>query len=336
MTFVLSEKEKTVAWRAVRTAAGLCTRVQSNMIDADSLDKLDRSPVTVADFAAQATICRTLMESFPDDAIMAEEDSSLLRSPEKRAVLESVTQIVRDVFTDAMPAEVMGWIDRGCFRDEKIPDRFWTLDPVDGTKGFLRGEQYTVALSLVVEGRVRLGLMACPNLSIDGGHVARGTGIIFGAVLGEGAWAAPLEGWAPVPIRVSSESDPASMVMAESFAHADHSQHARVARKLGILRAPVRIDSQAKYGLLAAGLAQVYLRLPQRNRHDYREKIWDHAAGALVAEEAGGQVTDAAGHPLDFTRGTRLEVNTGLVVTNGVLHDRILEIVSASADRQPA
>ena len=61
-------------------------------------------------------------------------------------------------------------------------------------------------------------------------------------------------------------------------------------RRLGINAPPVRIDSQAKYALVARGEADIYLRLP--TRADYREKIWDHAAGALIVAEAGGVVTD--------------------------------------------
>ena len=52
-------------------------------------------------------------------------------------------------------------IDRG---GRESGHRFWTLDPIDGTKGFLRGDQYVVALALVVKGEVQIGALACPNL----------------------------------------------------------------------------------------------------------------------------------------------------------------------------
>jgi 3'(2'), 5'-bisphosphate nucleotidase len=54
-------------------------------------------------------------------------------------------------------------------------------------------------------------------------------------------------------------------------------------------------------------------------------KIWDHAAGVLVAEEAGGTVTDIHGRPLEFTHGRELTANRGVIVTNGRLHGRVLE-----------
>jgi 3'(2'), 5'-bisphosphate nucleotidase len=69
--------------------------------------------------------------------------------------------------------------------------------------------------------------------------------------------------------------------------------------------------------------ASIYLRLP--TRADYREKIWDHAAGSLVVESAGGTVTDVDGHPLDFRHGRTLEQNRGIVATGGAIHDQVLD-----------
>jgi 3'(2'), 5'-bisphosphate nucleotidase len=87
------------------------------------------------------------------------------------------------------------------------------------------------------------------------------------------------------------------------------------------------MDSQAKYGIVARGDAEIYLRMP--TRADYREKIWDHAAGALIVEEAGGTVTDILGRPLDFHQGRELSGNRGVVVTNGRSHTLVLETLHA-------
>jgi 3'(2'), 5'-bisphosphate nucleotidase len=63
----------------------------------------------------------------------------------------------------------------------------WTIDPIDGTKGFLRGEQYAVCLSLIVDSKVQVGVIGCPNLPVDPAHPEKGTGCIFTAVRGQGA-----------------------------------------------------------------------------------------------------------------------------------------------------
>ena len=70
------------------------------------------------------------------------------------------------------------------------------------------------------------------------------------------------------------------------------------------------------------------LRLLTPSRPDYREMIWDQAAGAIIVEEAGGRVTDLDGKPLDFCHGRRLTENRGVLVSNGHLHDRVLEGLS--------
>ena len=94
-----------------------------------------------------------------------------------------------------------------------------------------------------------------------------------------------------------------SAVFCESVeaAHAAHSVQAGIASRLGITAPSFRIDSQCKYAVVARGEASIYLRLPRDT--SYREKVWDHAAGALVLEEAGGRVSDLDGRPLDFSRG---------------------------------
>ena len=105
-------------------------------------------------------------------------------------------------------------------------------------------------------------------------------------------------------------------------AHAAHGDHASITAALGITAEPYRIDSQCKYGVVSRGEASIYLRLPKKK--DYREKVWDHAAGAIVLEEAGGRVTDLAGQPLDFSQGRLLGTHVGIVATNGRLHDRVV------------
>ena len=85
------------------------------------------------------------------------------------------------------------------------------------------------------------------------------------------------------------------------------------------------MDSQAKYAVLAAGEGDVLLRLISPSRPDYREKIWDQAAGSIVVTEAGGRITDLDGRSLDFSHGRTLAKNRGILATNGRLHDAILD-----------
>ena len=105
----------------------------------------------------------------PADPIVAEEDARQLRdAPDPLRV--SVVQHVGAEIAGAEQEQVLAWIDRG--GAEPAGGRFWTLDPIDGTKGFLRGEQYAVALALVENGRVVLGVLGCPNLPMNAGGEA--------------------------------------------------------------------------------------------------------------------------------------------------------------------
>ena len=309
---------------AVRAASRVCRAVQQRLVTAETLEKKDKSPVTVADFASQAIVCQRLEARFPKDGVVGEEGSAELREGDQRELLDAVVrEVAEEVSGQPAANDVLGWIDRGA--DPGSGGRYWTLDPIDGTKGFLRGEQYAVALGLLIDGEVVLGVLGCPNL--DDGQGGRGA--LFAAVRGEGARALPLwdEAGQGTPISVSRLASAAEARFCESVesAHSDQSESARIAARLGITREPYRIDSQCKYAAVARGDASIYLRMP--TRADYREKIWDHAAGMLVVEAAGGRVTDANGLDLDFTRGRTLEDNRGIVATCGPIHDEVLAAV---------
>ena len=313
--------EKRTAMSAVFRAAQLCQQVQADIVKTDAVEKADRSPVTVADFGSQALICQAITEAFPEDIIIAEEDSQALQ--ETPQLMQRVIGYV-DRFAAAIPSTqtVCDWIDRG---GGEVGERFWTLDPIDGTKGFLRGDQYAIALALIVNGEVKLGVLGCPNLpqKLDDPQALRGC--LFVAERDKGTQMLPLDGQDSERIHISQ----ATHRFAESVesTHSDLDTHARIAYQLGIIDPPIRMDGQGKYGVLARGEASVYIRLPNPATPDYREYIWDHAAGMIVVEEAGGVVTDIDGQVLNFSQGRRMTTNRGILATNGKLHPQLLDCI---------
>lgn len=86
-----------------------------------------------------------------------------------------------------------------------------------------------------------------------------------------------------------------------------------------------------KYAAIARGDAEIFMKFA---RAGYKEKIWDHAAGVVIIQEAGGVVTDAGGCPLDFSKGIYLEgLDRGVIASAGAnLHDKIIRAVDASWD----
>ncbi len=331
----LSRPEARFAVDLVRQCCDLAVAVQSDTVGA-FLEKEDRSPVTLADFSVQALVSHRLAEAFPEVPLMAEESTSQLRGLEGEQLLERVAGYVREFEPSANSESVRRWIDRSQWHGDKS---FWVLDPIDGTKGFLRGAQYVVALALVKNGVVDIAVLGCPRLdltpvtapgSIDTDPSEVGS-LLF-AVRGEGAWLTSLDGEALVQLRVSDCEDPKHTVALRSFesGHTDGSWFERVVKDMGIENDPILLDSQAKYAVLAGGYAGLHLRLISPSTPDYREKIWDVAAGALIVEEAGGMVTDLAGKKLDFETGYRLENNQGILASNGKLHEKALMSLQAT------
>jgi len=315
------------------TAACRVTRhVQRELASIRQHTKDDRSPVTVADYAAQAVVARGLAALDAPLNLVGEEDAGTLRDAANTALREAVANAARMAWPNATVAEVLDAIDAG--NHDASGSRYWTLDPIDGTKGFLRGGQYAVSLALIEHGRVSFGVLGCPNLSAD---LARGFddpdahGCLFYAQRGGGSWSVPADvpSAAPVPVSASPGSDLAHLRVCESV-EAGHSRlddTARIVEYLGAGGRPARLDSQCKYAVVARGQADAYLRLP--TQRSYVEKIWDHAAGALIASEAGAVVTDIHGRELDFGHGAALARNRGVVCAAPGYHAAIVAAIAA-------
>jgi 3'(2'), 5'-bisphosphate nucleotidase len=328
---------------AVSAASAVCAAVQAKLDQYRAITKDDRSPVTIADYASQAVVARALRAALGDDLILVGEESSLfLRDPAHAAHLRAALDVLRAGAWPGVTAEALfEAIDVGGAEPPRgdDPRGFFTLDPIDGTKGFLRGGQYAVALAYIRAGRPELAAMGCPNLSPDptGGVDAASAGCVFAAARGTGRVVqSPLgascgRGGGELLVTPASRAAFAGArahpVLAESVesTHSDQSASAVIMRDLDKEYGLVRLDSQCKYAVVARGQADVYLRLPSKK--GYVERIWDHAAGALIAEEAGCVVTDVDGRGLEFGHGRGLEANRGVVVAPPALHARLIESI---------
>ncbi|KAK2465004.1 hypothetical protein APHAL10511_003080 [Amanita phalloides] len=341
------EAERQFAVAAVRRACQLTSTVFDKLVKNETLTKGDKSPVTVGDYAAQAVISSMLGRAFPQDHIVGEEDASDLRADSGVALRKRIAELANDCLTaeltlgdnvewglgpgnERSTAELLDAIDRGNHAGGRT-GRMWTIDPIDGTKGFLRGEQYAVCLALIVDAQVKVGVIGCPNLPIMSSVEPGKKGCIFVAVRGHGAEQVTLSGADPTPLKIPIFT-PEEFNFLESVesAHSALSFNERVAAILGLTRAPTRMDSQAKYGSLVRGDGSAYLRMP--TGVGYQEKIWDHAPGSLLVEEAGGIITDSRGQRLDFGLGRTLGQNYGIIAAGKEAHGRVLAAVQAALE----
>jgi len=154
---------------------------------------------------------------------------------------------------------------------------FWTLDPIDGTLGFLRGGQYAVCLALIVAGEPWVGVLACPNLPFNLKDESSKRGIMTYVVKGNQTFECPLGGdidaeSTSCKMKAVTDLSQATFVESVESGHSSHSQQSQIAQLLGIETESVRMDSQAKYAALARGAAEIYLRLPVSMT--YEERIW--------------------------------------------------------------
>jgi 3'(2'), 5'-bisphosphate nucleotidase len=340
-------KELEVAQLAVSRASILTKKVFHEKVKG-TISKSDNSPVTVADYGAQALIISAILKNFPNDRVVGEEDAAALR--ENPSLKEEVWKLVSATHLNNETAEgTLGTLQSADEALEAIDNgndaggrtgRVWALDPIDGTKGFLRGGQYAVCLALMIDGEPKVGVLGCPNLPVDARQLVagdgadqtdeEGKGVLLSAVVGHGATAQPLSAGAladgkEIKMRPVEKLEDATFCESVEAGHSSHSDQASIASLLNITKPSVRMDSQAKYASIARGAGDIYLRLPVSA--SYEEKIWDHAAGYVIVREAGGKVTDCRGEELDFGIGRTLKNNKGIVAAPGQVHGTVMKAV---------
>lgn len=367
-------KEMEVAVKAVHVACLLCQKVQNNLIFNDDVQaKDDNSPVTIADWSVQATVSWILSQAFgPQNvSIVAEEDTEALSKADATTLLSSVVETVNNslssisAFGITPPVmsletnEVLEAISR-CNSTGGPTGRFWVLDPVDGTLGFVRGDQYAIALALVENGEVVLGVLGCPNYPVNKEWLNYQNGyrrilssltkssseswdskgcVLYAKKGSRKAWMQPLLNgdktftWpnSARPVKVSTIDNPVLATFCEPVekANSSHSFTQGLAHTVGLRNQPLRVYSMVKYAAIARGDAEIFMKFA---RAGYKEKIWDHAAGVVIIEEAGGVVTDAGGRRLDFSKGMFLQgLDRGIIACAGAsLHEKIMRAVDAS------
>ncbi|WP_373186297.1 3'(2'),5'-bisphosphate nucleotidase CysQ [Halopseudomonas sp.] len=207
--------------------------------------KIDASPVTAADLAAHHMILAGLRELTPDIPVLSEEDADVALSQRQH------------------------W------------QRFWLVDPLDGTKEFIAGtDEFTVNIALVEQGQVRFGAVGIP---------ARNNLYWGGKSLG--AWRRSAGGTAEaIHCRKASER----LTVVASRRHTSPEQEALLARLQSLQEIElVNIGSSLKFCLLAEGNADLYPRFAPTSQ-------WDTAAAQAVLEGAGGQVLGLDGMRFDY------------------------------------
>ncbi len=243
--------------------------------------KTDTSPVTLADYCSQAIITTMLSE----DSFISEESTPDL---DLKAQIDKLSPVAIkwDVF-------------------DKDPQSFgFFLDPIDGTKGFLRGDQYAVCLSYYDNG-IQFSILGCPNLGFPTiESTTKGTLMV--AIKDKGCFQSFLTDKWSIDTSLKCECK-LLPTLAQSFesSHVDQSIINEFIAKNKITSI-IRMDSQAKYVIVARGEVGFYARATPSS---YTEKSWDHMAGILCINEANGKCTQFSNLPIPMAYKKELIVN---------------------------
>ncbi|KAJ0264938.1 putative PAP-specific phosphatase [Hirschfeldia incana] len=344
-------KELEAAIDAVDRACRLCVDVKRSLFSSKDkiLEKNDQTPVTIADFGVQALVSLELSKLFPSIPLVAEEDSLFLREN------NLVSSVVSEVITKASvgdddhlsDADVLEAIDRGgkdAYTFCNKPATYWVLDPIDGTRGFLKGDDalYVVGLALVVDNEIVLGVMGCPNWPGDSSDGTKGTLML--SHIGCGTWTKSLQvlsgdwtrrfvdecGLVNKARFCIQESQPWESLPLSSLFDANIDSGDLHGSEIRLL--PTCCGSLCKYLMVASGRASVFLL---RARTERTIKSWDHAVGIICVHEAGGKVTDWEGDDInleeDQSERRIIFPAGGVVVSNGSLHDQLLEMITSAS-----
>ena len=218
--------------------------------------KHDTSPVTEADRAAELIILAALARAAPDVPVIAEEEVAAGRIPAHG-------------------------------------DTYFLVDPLDGTKEFIRGgDDYTVNIGLIEGGTPKLGVVFAPA-----------TGRLHGGIVGQGAWLD--EGNGPMPIETRARGDLTTAVASKS--HLNQATIDYLEAAVGNC-GYVSVGSSLKFCIVAEGKADIYPRAAPTSE-------WDTAAGHAVLLAAGGLVDGADGEALRY--GKPAFLNRAFVATSG-------------------
>jgi 3'(2'), 5'-bisphosphate nucleotidase len=224
--------------------------------------------VTAADRESNDLIVRRLAAEFPDDGILAEESADTERRLDK--------------------------------------DRVWMIDPMDGTKNFIRRDgDFAVQIGLAVNGESVAGVVYQPVRDV-----------LYRAARGAGSW---IEGpdKSAARMSVSGVVAPHEMVLASSRNHRSPRMELVVSR-FGFKDEVRRGSVGVKIGLITEQLADLYLHMSPGT------KQWDTCAPEIILIEAGGRLTDLFGQPLRYN-GVRVDNRNGIVATNGAAHEMVID-----------
>jgi len=293
-------KELKLATEIVNTASKITEWFRQ--VGFQSYQKEDDSPVTVADYATQIYIINKIMEQFPEDQIIAEEDDgSFIDDMAKRSIISCY---------EALNIGGNINIEKSLMKKDKYSKRQWTVDPIDGTKGYQKDLSYAIGIGFMINSNPKICAIAVPN------YKKFGTAIFIAEKDKGSKFAINISEFKP--IKVSHQSHFKQAKLCHSL-HYDEPWVMDFAKRAEITSF-IQIDSMAKFCMIADGSADLYVK----PMNPSRSFAWDFLPGILLVQEAGGTVTDLRGNKIEFNNDKCIVSTPGLIASNSIIHDDII------------
>ena len=305
--------------------------------------KPDGSPVSAADLAIQIAVTWTIRERFgANEHIVGEEGASSVSMPGGRALLDRAVRALREAFGSACPKDPEAMLlEESTLTSESWPRDGWTIDPIDGTKGFRSGRHFAICVARVEDAVPTVGALSCPTMPRSGDPMAMqptgDSGTLYGALVGAGAWSVDGNAYsgghadavrlARVQDRASRRGEGTPWIVCDSIEGGDRAERMRgVVSRAGFPWTTISLDSQCKYALVADGRADAFMRVPAAKGRF--ENAWDHLSGLVICAEAGAFAGDLDGHAVRCAQGPDLTRSRGVLACDRAIADAIVRAAS--------
>lgn len=319
-----------VAVEAILAGLGALRVILQDPRAREPVIKPDGSPVTAGDLAVQMAVCSVLARRTPQWRVVGEEGEASVIGAAGKEILARAVAAVRASMGSQAPSDPSVFLTSQS-QPKSSGSTWWTVDPIDGTKGFRSARHYALCLALIENEQATVGVLSCPTLVMGKNPLDIGSdeqfGTVYAALRGEGAWKfQPTEGQRHLPECAVRFHRPkhtaATWRVCDSIEGGSRAERMRgIMSGTGLEWNSVSLDSQCKYALVAEGAADCFMRVPGSYG---AEKVWDHAPGVVVAEEAGAIVSDLMGKPLIFA-GESLDRNVGTLACDAEIVTTICE-----------
>ena len=299
------KKEKDLAIQIIKKASEITEWFRKS--DSKSYTKKDQTPVTLADYASQIFINSSISEKFPEDLVVAEEDIINLKDSDDITLIEKCYNYL------GIDREVIAEPISRSYSEE--PMRMWTVDPVDGTRGFQKNLWYSIGIGLIINKMTEFCVICVPNYD-DLGNA------IYIAQKGKGAQVS--HGNTDFkPIHVSKTKKLHEATMCQSL-HYNEKWVENLAKNAGVSKI-LPMDSMVKFCKIADGTADFYVK-PLDPKRSFS---WDFVPGDLLVREAGGKVSNLTNESLRFEGKSLVNTAEGLIASNGILHDNLIDQIKS-------